>query len=209
MTTNTDTNLEPDYFSDTVDRLLKDAKEVIEDHGGEAMSFDDFLSVVLDNEAIEIFYTARPDFDLVEPKLLTHEQYRYVALLQCINIDEAVDKYEDESANAGWQALVSAAESLARLRTLDKFAYSTGLAVDVAQQVRAILSSRARLASAASHAEHRELEQMACEWLDAHFRQDGLTNDRAAEALGKVVPVALSTRQAYVKRWRRIKLLAR
>ncbi|MDR5770874.1 MULTISPECIES: hypothetical protein [unclassified Caballeronia] len=65
------------------------------------------------------------------------------------------------------------------------------------------LSDRARAASDKGNAENRAMRDEAFRWLDKNFDAPGMTVDRAAEALQKIVPMEFSTRRGYVKAWKK------
>ena len=71
------------------------------------------------------------------------------------------------------------------------------------EQARNIISERARKAADKTHVVNRATRDDAFRWLDDYFDKNRMTNDRAAEALGKIVPMELSTRLTYVKSWKK------
>lgn len=65
------------------------------------------------------------------------------------------------------------------------------------------VSERAKASANKGHAANRAMRDEAYQWLDKHFLKDKLSNDKAAEQLGKIVPQEFSTRLSYVKKWKR------
>lgn len=129
--------------------------------------------------------------------------------LACAHVGEALRFADEGFRDDAWESLVMAQYTTAKLAGViegeKKIPESTAahIKVMVDEQTRSVISERARKAADKTHVANRATRDDAFAWLDAHFIQDRLTNDRAAEQLGKIVPMELSTRLSYVKNWKR------
>lgn len=128
--------------------------------------------------------------------------------LACAHIGGALRFAADGFRDDAWECLLMAQFTTATLdgviKTEKKNLDSTPVRINLiaTAQARTIISDRARKAADKSHEANRAIRNEAHKWLDDHFHQDGLTNDRAAEALQKIVPMEFSTRMGYVKSWK-------
>ncbi|WP_060017367.1 hypothetical protein [Burkholderia ubonensis] len=139
----------------------------------------------------------------------SRDQRFILVRLACAHIGDAMRFADDGHRDDGWEALLMAQHTTATLEGIvkaEKKSPDTAheqIQIIALAKADSIISERARKAADKAHVENRAVRAQAFEWLDKNFDRDRLTNDSAAEALGKIVPVALSTRLSYVKSWKR------
>ncbi|WP_186133889.1 hypothetical protein [Burkholderia gladioli] len=127
------------------------------------------------------------------------------AQLACSFVGEAMSLSDSGARDEGWERLLLAQHltSLLQLSTqsADRIIQKiNNAALKKAAEER---SNQARKAALASHADDEQNRLLAFLWLNDHFIQDALTEDEAAEKLGKIVPVRHSTRASYIRKWKK------
>lgn len=192
MDSNTEAPESEDLFSSVIDSLTNNARLVFSGLGGELLDQNTFYS-----EFIEPTY-----FDIESPyPRRSYPEGANVVIDACAEIGKAASYYDEGYVDEAWYLILTCSLLIFGLyRNLNRGEDENS---KIEKIIKAKISSNARRASDKAHEEHRALRAQAFAWLKDHFEQDGLTNDSAAEKLGKVVPVAFSTRLAYVKSWRR------
>ncbi|MBB5501544.1 hypothetical protein [Paraburkholderia sp. MM5384-R2] len=203
------------------DRLYQNAGSLIVsahqiwDELGVVMDLQDFIDGFVYTTRDYGEPTARQFFDEYAKSVETtgeensREQRFVLVRLACAHIGDALRFADDGFRDDAWEALLMAQHTTATLEGVIKTEkkspeISGGHIHEIAlAKAQTIISERARNAADKRHTENRALRDDAIEWLKQHYEADKLTDERAAENLGRIVPVGFDARLGYVKTWKK------
>ncbi|MDP9153952.1 MAG: hypothetical protein M3O74_06860 [Pseudomonadota bacterium] len=134
--------------------------------------------------AFEQYETATKKFDV---DAFAEDCFRLVAA----HLFRSMEKQGLGATDEAWQHATNATWWLA---------FATGISINGPNDRWKMIQEKMQTAR---HRENNEIRDQAYVWLNANFDALKLTNDDAAEKLGEVVPVKLSTRIDYVKSWKK------